>query len=45
MNVDILKNNGINLEASLEYLGDMDLYNDTLKEFLNLYRTNKYLNL
>ena len=34
--VNILKNNGVNLEASLEYLGDMDLYNETLSEFLNL---------
>ena len=34
--VNILKNNGVNLEASLEYLGDMETYNDTLKEFLDL---------
>ena len=34
--VNILKNHGVNLEASLEYLGDMDLYNETLTEFLSL---------
>ena len=34
--VNILKNNGVNLEASLEYLGDMETYNDTLNEFLSL---------
>ncbi len=34
--VNILKNNGVNLEASLEYLGDMDMYNETLTEFVNL---------
>jgi CheY-like chemotaxis protein len=34
--VNILKNNGVNLESSLEYLGDMEMYNDTLKEFLEL---------
>lgn len=34
--VNILKNNGVNLEASLEYLGDMELYNETLGEFLSL---------
>lgn len=34
--VNVLKNNGVNLEASLEYLGDMETYDDTLKEFLGL---------
>ena len=34
--VNILKNRGVNLEASLEYLGDMDLYDETLTEFLDL---------
>lgn len=34
--VNILKNNGVNLESALEYLGDMEVYNDTLKEFLDL---------
>ena len=34
--VNILKNNGVNLEASLEYLGDMETYDETLKEFLDL---------
>ena len=34
--VNILKNNGVNLEASLEYLGDMEMYNETMTEFLSL---------
>ena len=33
---EYLKNNGVNLEQSLEYLGDMDMYNETIGEFLNL---------
>ena len=28
MNIELLKQNGINLEAALENLGDMDMYND-----------------
>ncbi len=34
--VNILKNNGVNLESSLEYLGDMELYDETMNEFLSL---------
>lgn len=33
---DYLKNNGVDLDKSLEYLGDLDMYNETLNEFLNL---------
>lgn len=33
--VNILKNNGVNVEASLELFGDMETYNDTLETFLN----------
>ncbi len=32
-NVDILKNNNIDVNASLELWGDMNSYNDSLKEF------------
>lgn len=32
--VDLLTSNGVNIEASLELLGDMDMYNDTAKDFL-----------
>jgi CheY-like chemotaxis protein/HPt (histidine-containing phosphotransfer) domain-containing protein len=33
---NFLKENGVNLESALEYLGDMETYNETLKEFLDL---------
>lgn len=33
--VNILKNNGVNLDVSLDILGDMDMYNETLEDFLN----------
>lgn len=33
--VNILKNNNINVDASLEILGDMEMYNETLNDFLN----------
>ena len=32
----ILTNNGVNLQKSLELFGDMDLYNETLSDFLGL---------
>lgn len=32
--VDLLTSNGVNIDASLELLGDMDMYNDTAKDFL-----------
>ena len=34
--VEILRNAGANIEKSLELLGDMDMYNDVIKDFLNL---------
>ena len=33
--VNILKNNGVNVEKSLELFGDMDTYNETLETFLS----------
>lgn len=33
MDVNILLNNGVNVNASLELLGDMEMYNETLAEF------------
>ena len=33
--VDILKNNGVNIEKSLELFGDMETYDETLETFLN----------
>ena len=35
MDVNILKNNGINVDAGLELLGDMEMYNETLNDFLS----------
>lgn len=32
--VNLLTSNGVNIEQSLELFGDMDIYNDTLEEFL-----------
>ena len=37
MDTNLLKNNGINLDQSLELLGDIDTYNDILKEFVDGY--------
>ena len=33
-NVDYLKQNGIDVDHGLELLGDMDMYNETLKMFM-----------
>ncbi len=33
--VNILKNNGVDVDKSLELFGDMEMYDDTLNEFLN----------
>ncbi|MBO5376570.1 MAG: response regulator [Bacilli bacterium] len=33
--INVLINNGINVNGSLELLGDMDMYNETLGDFLN----------
>lgn len=35
MDVSILTSNGVDINSSLNYLGDMDMYNDTLKDFIN----------
>ena len=32
--VNVLKNNGVDLNSSLEFLGDMEMYDETLGEFL-----------
>lgn len=34
MDTTILTNNGVDINKGLELLGDMDMYNDTLKDFL-----------
>ena len=33
--VNLLTSSGVNIEGSLELFGDMDMYNDTLDEFIN----------
>lgn len=35
MDVNILKNNGVDVDQSLELFGDIETYNETLEEFLN----------
>ena len=32
---NILKNNGVDLDAALELLGDMEMYDETLGEYLS----------
>lgn len=34
--IDLLKNNGINVESALELLGDMEMYEETLNDFLEV---------
>ena len=34
INVDFLKENGVNVEQSLELFGDIQTYNDTIGEFI-----------
>ena len=34
MNTDFLKENGVDIESGLELLGDIDTYNEILKEFI-----------
>lgn len=34
IDVNYLKDNGIDVDSSIELLGDIDMYNDTLKDFL-----------
>ena len=44
MDTNILKNNGIDISSGIEILGDIDTYNDILKEFAdNYFATKKYL--
>ena len=33
--INVLKNNGVDLDASLELLGDMEMYDETLAEYLS----------
>lgn len=39
MDTNILTSNGVDINKALELLGDMDMYNDTLKDFLEESRT------
>ena len=34
MDINILKNNGVDVDAGIELLGDIDAYNETLEDFL-----------
>ena len=34
MNIEYLKENGVDVDRGLELLGDIDTYNDILKEFI-----------
>lgn len=34
MDESILRNNGANIEGALEYSGDMEMYNDIIREFI-----------
>ena len=36
--IEYLKNNGVDVETSIELLGDIESYNETMQEFLNLYQ-------
>lgn len=35
-NIDILKENGIDVDSSLELLGDIEMYDETLNDFLEV---------
>ena len=35
MNIDILKLGGIDVDSALEILGDIEMYNETLQDFLD----------
>ena len=39
MNTEILTNNGVDINKGLELLGDMEMYNDTLNDFLEESKT------
>ncbi len=34
-NVELLRSNGVDVDSSLELLGDMEMYDETLEEFLS----------
>ena len=34
--INLLKTNGVDLDSALEFLGDMDTYNEILEEFLSV---------
>lgn len=35
MDINYLKDNGIDVDAGIELLGDIDMYNDTLSDFMD----------
>ena len=37
--INILKDNGVNVEQALEILGDMEMYDETLNDFLEESKT------
>ena len=37
MDINILKDNDIDVDASIEILGDLEMYNETLKDFRVFY--------
>ena len=39
MDTNILTNNGVNIQKGLDLLGDMEMYNDTLRDFLEESKT------
>ncbi len=39
MNKELLKKNGINVDAGIELLGDMEMYNETIIDFLEEQKT------
>ncbi len=34
MDINVLKNNGVDVDGGIELLGDIDMYNETLEDFL-----------
>ena len=39
MNIDFLKNNGVDVDSGIELLGDMEMYQETLNDFLEEQKT------
>ncbi len=39
MDINMLKNNGVDIESSIELLGDIEMYNETLEDFLEEQKT------